>query len=198
MYPVRFSSYMENCSVNDGFNQSTIFNDVFQEGHYLPFLFYGWNPFGTHHSHLRQIIQTHPFVHVSTTGSMCFLALGSTGVVASQTHLDAPQGWLCRRPCRAQFLISKRSLETKQKHFSIIQFSMLWLVCLSHFNMHLAVGHFPKLETGMNPAHKLAGWNVQKVYTDVFKRYPLGTLDLVPCFIVPGNTPCRNVSCSKR
>ena len=37
---------------------------------------------------------------------------------------------------------------------------------------HFAVWHFPKLETGMNPAHKQAGWNVQRTLL-VLKRTQL-------------------------
>ena len=106
---------------------------------------------GQHHSHWRQTIQTRPFVPVSIVGSMCFFDLGSTGVVASQTRLDAPRGWLCRRPCHAQFLLSKHSFETKQKHFSIVQLYILWLVRLSRFIIAFGCWAFPKTRDRNRP-----------------------------------------------
>ena len=82
---------------------------------------------------------------------------GSSGVVASQACLDAPRGGCFAGHVVTSFIFQNGRLKPNRNHYQSFNYPLCdLLVCLiSPF--HLGVGHFPKLETGMNPAHKQAG-----------------------------------------
>ena len=114
-----------------------------------------------HHSHGRRVIQDRPFVPVSMTGSMRFRRPRHPSEAPASWHPRpalTPLGGRCVAGHVVPGFISPNGrLIPNGTHFQSFNYPLRDLLVCPISTLHLAVGHFPKLETGMKPAQKLAG-----------------------------------------